>query len=601
MLQSIGDALELGSSYEEQSTGGKLSTLCTVPFKLIWGFLVFMVFAWTTSRSGRAFVFGIPTMLFIVFSVALVWITTTKGTSKASSMTRANYRLASNPLSPFYNRDAALLYAKKMVYVQPENPRDKYELGLAHASLDDYTRAHNVIDWISSESQSRAADPNAVISDDQARGYSDAHLWLAGYYGNPEKSYLQEELSKPKSREQLELSYKTNSSNVNAVLGMAGLLRKESEDLKAEADQFEEEDNSIEADAKRKLSFEKTREAINYFNEAIDLPLKNERQLYASIAIIEILQDEGRDEEARLSGRRFINKYEKNARDYPNILPFWVSIVKTCILLDDFERGEKFIFQGYQLAQDPQVRQTLAQLAAQIAVEKAKSFEDMDDEQEFLDKLYALATAIKTDVRVPDGYSELLYYVDGFDKSSEQDFWLRDSVLGAGKSLDGTNDLDPRVPGVIHIILGLRDIINDESEKGQKHWEIAGEQFTLSPFAINYFIQVFSEERELNEDKRNELISVAIKMFPQSPHFYATRGRYYLENESYDQAVEDLEFAAARIPDSISILENLISSYEAKGDEDQVDVLKAKIDEINARAEIDAISTGFASAKKEDK
>ena len=592
MLDAIGNVLELGATYEDQSTGGKLGTLCTVPFKLVWGFIIFMVFAWTASRSGRAFLFGIPTMLFVVFCIAFVYVASTKGTEKASTVSSGYYRLATDPNSPFYDMDAALLYAKKMVQMKPEESRKKYTLGITYAELDDYQRAYNVMSWLAKESEEKAADPNEIISEHQYRGYSDAHLWLASYYMNPDESDLDEEKREPKSKEQVLLSYKANPRNVAAVLGLAGIYRKESDELKAEAEKLEEEGDSAGADEKKRLAKEKTREAVKYFNESIDLRLETERQLYASIAIIEILQEEGRDEDAVLTGMRFINKHEKKARDFPNVLPLWVSIVKTCILLEDFDRGERYILEGYQLAQDPEVRQTLAQLAAQIAVEKAKSFTDMDDEGAFLDRLYALAAAIKTDVKVPEGYAELMYFVDGFDFDSEQDQWLRGSILGGSASAG--DDIDHRVPGVIHIILGLRDIVAGDADDGQKHWEIAGEQFKLSPFAINYFIQVFADERELQEDKRNDLISIAIKMFPQSPHFYATRGRYFLADENYEKAIKDLEFAAARIPDSTSILENLVACFEAEGNQEKAGDYQKKIDEINARAEVDRISAGFA-------
>lgn len=603
MLHAIGNVLGLGSSYEEQSTGGKLGTLCTVPFKIIWGFVIFMVFAWTASRNGRAFLFGIPAMLFVVGAVAFVWVANNKGTEKASAISSAYYQLASDPLSPFFDRNAALLYAKKMVDLVPEEPRRKYRLGVAYDELEDYQRAHEVMDWLANESQERAADPNDVVSEQQFAGYSDAHFWLATYFLDPEKSDLSDdELRRSKSKDQVLLSYKANPKNVQAVLGLAGIYRTEAVNLKEEAEKLKEEGNDAEADAKTELSTEKTNEAVRYFKEAIALRLTSDRQLYASTAVVEILQEEGRDEEAQLTGLRFINKHEKNARDYPNVLPFWVSIVRTCILLEEFERGENFILQGYQLAQDPEVRQTLAQLKAQIAVEKAKSFTDMDDEEAFLDRLYALANAIKTDVRVPEGYSELMYFVDGFPVESEQDLWLRDSVLGVATADAGGSG----IPGVIHIILGLRDIVAGKPKDGQNNWEIAGEQFKLSPFAINYFIQVFAEERELPEDKRNDLISIAIEMFPQSPHFYATRGRYFLEDKNYEKAIEDLEFAAARIPDSLSILGNLVACCTEVSDQEKVDRYQAKIEEIEARTEVDAITAGFASQKqdsdsKEDK
>ncbi len=601
MLQAIGNFFQLGNSFEDQSTGEQLGTLVALPFRLIWGFLVFMVFGWTASRNGRAFMFAIPAMLFIVFCVALVWVANNKAAEKAKGVSKAYYYLSVEEASPFYDLDAALLYAKKVVSEEPESSYGKYELGLSYDRIEEYDRAHEVMKWLSEESQAAAINDDEVVSDKQWKGYSEAHLWLAGYYSNTKKSELDENLRQEKSDQQVRLAYKADPTNVFAVLAMAGIHRRIAEEHQAEADKFREEGSSGQAAERDKMAFTSTRESVKFFNEAIDLPLKTERQLYASIALIEILQEENRDEEARLSGMRFIAKHQKNARDFPNVLPFWVSIVKTCMLLEDYDRGENYILQGYQLAQDPEVRQTLAQLAAQIEVERAKSLEDMDDEEQFIDKLYALATAIKTDVRVPEGYSELLYYVDGYDMESEQDLWLRDSVLGGSSKADDANfNLDPRVPGVIHIILGLRDIVNGNVNDGQKHWEISGQQFQLAPFAINYFIQVFAEKRELNNEKRNELISIAIEMFPQSPHFYATRGRFLMENKKHSEAIEDLKFASARIPDSKTILGNLVECYETLGDSEKANKYQKKIDKLIAAEQVDRISSGFSSEQPEN-
>ncbi|MEM9409714.1 MAG: hypothetical protein AAGA30_01285, partial [Planctomycetota bacterium] len=255
----------------------------------------------------------------------------------------------------------------------------------------------------------------------------------------------------------------------------------------------------------------------------------------------------------------------------------------------------KFINEGYQLAQIPEIRQTLAQLKAQIEVERARTYVEMDDETQFLSKLYAICEAIKTDVQVPQGYNELLYFVDGFESDSDKDDWLRDSILGIDIGSKSAN-MDPRIPGVIHIVIGFRDILAGEIDNGEKHWEIAGQQFQLTPFAINYLLQVYIEERDVDVARRDELVTTAIEMYPQSPHFYATRGRYFLDDENYKGAIEDLEFAAARIPKAKTIFENLIECYNAIEDPENAAKYQAKIDELIVQEAEDQLATGFSSA-----
>ena len=590
MIRKIGKALGLSESeLDDQSVVGILLALLAWPFRLLWGFCVFMVAAWTTSRNGRAFLFALPAMGFAVFFVAVVWVVGYKGETKARGLTGQFYGMASNELHPAYDPDAALLYAKKMAEIDPKDDERLYFLGLSHDRIGEHKIARNIFQKISPDM--------SVDSSVLDLGYSDGYLWLSGYYADEKKNDLPEEERKVKSRKNLELAYRSNPENVMALIALGGTYRNDANRLQEEIDLLREEGNDELADEKEILKNAALRNSTEYFEEAVDLPVIMDRQLYASIALVEMLQEQGEMEAARLAGRQFIIKYETTASNYPDVLPLWVSLVKTCILIDDFERGEKFINQGYQLAQNPEIRTALAQLAAQIKVEQSKTFEDMDDEEQFFSRLVALSKAIRADVRVPEGYNLLLYYVDGFDMDSEKDLWLRDSVLGKSVSAgaNSTTSVDAGVPGVIHIVLGFRDILNGQVQEGQRHWEIAGQQLGVAPIAINFLIMVYSNEREIDNEKRNELVSTAIELFPQAPNFYATRGRYLMEEEKHEGAIEDLEFAKVRIPDSPSILKDLVTCYEATGNQEKVDEYNAKIQDIESKQQINQIQTEFSS------
>ena len=589
MLRSIAKFFGVSESeVSDESTGGLVIILLMLPFRMIWGFIYFMIFAWTTSRSGRSFVLAFPAMIGFVGFIALVWVIGFKGDTKALAVSRGFSKIHSHKENPLYDPEAARFLAKKVVEESPEDPHYKYELGLAYELNEQTELAFEIMNWIS---------PLVEVNSPEAeKGHSYGHLWLATYFSTDKYSDLTEEERESISRQHLELASIADPENVFSTLGLAAKLRADLDDLKLEKEELVAD--SPEAKQKEIQIKDKRLETIRMLRKGIGLDLVSERQLYASVALVELLQEEDNYEQARIEGLQFINSNIRIARKNADVLPFWISIVKICILIDDFDLGEQFILQGHQLAQNPEVRSNLAQLAAQIEVEKARTFENMDDESEFLAKLNAIAKAIKTDVKVPQGYAEILYYVDGFEDDSDQDYWLRDSILGDGSSSTINNsNLDPRLPGVLHVVVGFRDILRGDKQAGQNHWETANQQFQLAPYAINYLTQVYCAERELDNDRQVELISIAIAMFPQSPNFYITRGKIFMDSEKYSEALEDFHFAEARLPANIALFEAIKNCYEELGNQEKVDEYTEKIDDLTTEQLRDQIATGFSSGR----
>ena len=329
----------------------------------------------------------------------------------------------------YYNPVEAVQYARKAADLDPFEDEFKYQVGIGYDAIDEverpyeYMRALDVMSWLAPGND----EPDAENAGD---GFSKAHLWMAGHYWNDEE--LDEEKRKALAYEHMELSYNTNKENVLAVLGLAGMKRALANDLRDEIETLEAESGDPSVIAEKKgLEAKAADTAVRLFKEGISLPLQSDRQLYASLAIIEMLQERDRNAEAKRIGQQFIIKHEKNAHLYPDALPFWISIVRTCMLIDEYEKANEFILRGYQLASNPEVRQILAQLAAQIKVEESKTFEDMDDEGQFLKRLFALCNGIKTNVQVLPAYRELIYFVDEIEADSNQEYWMQDSILGS--------------------------------------------------------------------------------------------------------------------------------------------------------------------------
>ena len=73
-----------------------------------------------------------------------------------------------------------------------------------------------------------------------------------------------------------------------------------------------------------------------------------------------------------------------------------------------------------------------------------------------------------------------------------------------------------------------------------------------------------------------------------------------MENKKHSEAIEDLKFASARIPDSKTILGNLVECYETLGDSEKANKYQKKIDKLIAAEQVDRISSGFSSEQPEN-
>ena len=180
----------------------------------------------------------------------------------------------------------------------------------------------------------------------------------------------------------------------------------------------------------------------------------------------------------------------------------------------------------------------------------------MSNEEEFRGKLFALCEAIISEFRIDDPYKKLIPLFAKESVSSDQEIWIRDAISG---------NKDVRVAGIIHILLGIREIDDENYSEGEKHWEIANQQFQFSQYAINNMIRNYASEKELAYEKKLEFLTVALELFPQQTAFFYTRGNYHKEAKNYELAIEDLEFAAKRFTKVLDLFHSLAECYEELG------------------------------------
>jgi len=180
----IRDALSGDKAYRDDR-GNVVVRFITLPFRLLWGFLVFMVQAWTTSRNGIAFLRGLPAFGILVFTPFLLW-----------ALNHYDKQISLGPTMGYHSMHLrneafpnALLFSRKMVDLKPEAKEFKYILAEDFDRNGDNGEATRIMQHLAGSTEIVAKPPAAENSEDSADSetaksnepekYAQAHVWLS--------------------------------------------------------------------------------------------------------------------------------------------------------------------------------------------------------------------------------------------------------------------------------------------------------------------------------------------------------------------------------------------------------------------------------------
>ena len=202
-------------------------------------------------------------------------------------------------------------------------------------------------------------------------------------------------------------------------------------------------------------------------------------------------------------------------------------------MTEDFDRAIEVLIDGERRAQENQTKLKIRQLAAEVLVMKAKSVEALENKRNLRYHLIALAKAIRTDIRNVEAYRALSKFIDRKKLSGDQAIWVNELVLERG------------IKGIMHVLVGMQQIVEGQLEPGRNHWEIARQQYSFSPNVIYNLIEVAVKEHPDLDDRKIELIDVAMGLFPDQPALKLTRGTFFLQDGKHEEALQDFNDALA--------------------------------------------------------
>lgn len=124
-------------------------------------------------------------------------------------------------------------------------------------------------------------------------------------------------------------------------------------------------------------------------------------------------------------------------------------------------------------------------------------------------------------------------------------------------------------PGIIHFILGTRHLLSKPPDKAaaERHLEIAKAHNSTMPGLLNNMAEALMLGDNPNFDEVLSLVNEAIRLAPNQPYFYDTRGKALLATNQYAEAIADLERALLSDELRPQAHRGLSEAYAAIGDQ----------------------------------
>ncbi len=539
-----------GDDSLRDTQGSKFASFLTFPLRLLWGFLVFMVQAWSSSREGFSFIRGLPALGVLVATPIALWGINFYGKKISVGPSMGYHSHFTKNGRPEHSK----LFSRKLVELQPVEAAHKYRYALDLEASGDVAEASRVMSWLAK------GQPNFYLDDSEDDlttrernevQFAKANVWLSQKLLVKQRSEGFDEQRNEQAMEYLSAAIEATPEDMQARLSLAELHFTRAEKLKETNPKGYRENLKSAREALEKVVSQRR--------------LSNIYQVIAMPRLVSVCVELEDEQTARLAYDHATSQIGKLARANPDVFELWLSLVRCSVALKEYDRASDFIREAYRTVKDKEVRQKTVRLASLVFLQQADDFPDLTDESQFRLRLFALCRAIQTNPRDADIYLRLLDYID-VEEGEQHDRWLRNST-----------DQCP-IPSIIHIILGTREIIRGNIVNGQARWDIAQQQFGTTEMVIHRLLSF-----AVNEDEKyaqDSLITKAIEMFPEQYRLYETRGALARKADNYSQAITDLEVVIKHHPELLTAHEMLADCYEKVGNNEKSDFHRKKIEEL---------------------
>lgn len=559
-LRAIQDAVRDGLSGEQAYSDGQgnaFTRMLTLPIRLFWGFLVFMVQAWTTSRDGIAFLRGLPAFGILIATPFMLWALHTYVNPISLGPTLGYHSMHLRNKA----NDNALLFSKKLVELKPESKDFKYRMAEDFARIGDLGEATRIMTYLAGTTDIDGGEPEIPdgtdpgetenTSSNEPEKFAQAHVWLSQQLIRKQQIDGFDEERNTKAMDHLRAAIDADPDNVRAKVNLVDLYLTRARSME-EGSQPYIDNLKLARESLESLT------AFENFNRM--------EQVLAMPQLIDVCVKLGDDAAASRTLADASAKVVRIARLNPEIFEIWFSLVQCAVAMKDYDRANEFIRAGYQNVKSEETRGRIMQLSSLVHIQNADDFKDTTIEDYYRRRLFALCKAIATNPRDVKIYDRLTEYIDVDIDPERRDMWLRNSIR------------DCPIPGVVHILIGTRELLRGDVKAGQTSWDIAQHQFGTTEFVTHRLLSVAI--RKQPEFGETNLLNAALLLFPDQYMLYETRGsirkRKAIELSDagkkqeaasmFGDAIADFKIVLGKVPKLVTVHEHLKDCYEMLGD-----------------------------------
>jgi len=509
-----------------------------------------MIQAWSTSRSGFAFLRGMPALGILLLAPILCWAFDRyyKKVSLGPASGYHQYYRANNEF------EDAVMFSEKMMQLEPKISQFKfYHAQNLYSIPERREEGERMMEWIARgedgvEVSKGIAEKNSVFQ-------SQANVWLS-----QQVLGKQARLGFTDERNELAMKYleAASSDDIQAKRNLAELFLTRAKKIKETDPQgFQENLKS----AKKELNDLTQPE---HFSNLI--------QVQAMPKLIWINRELGKDQDALgdfQAARRKIGRLTEFKTD---MIPLWITMIQCAIGVKDYDAAIEIMEEAYRTVKTPESRKQIAKLASLIYLTKADDYKDLDDQDSFRERLYALCLAIRTNPGELETYKRLIDYIDVNQGSEVRDVWLRNMTSNSPS------------PHVVHVLLGMRNLVKGNIVEARARWNIAKNQFAANSIIGNLLDVAIRQKREIGSP---ELVSKTLELLPKQYSLYQTRGNAFRNAKDYPNAIKDYELSLEKFfvgetdkqkLSAMIVRVFLIDCYEKVGNGEKAAIHRSSID-----------------------
>ncbi len=560
----------------------------------------FLISDWSTSRKGRAFLFALPALGTVAGIAAILSVAAWK-------LETSRDRFYTGRLE-YYQKQEDFEFAKscalKLVELKPSE-QNKYRLALAMRQLDDFPAAFDLMTSIAPEEKVPATSPAAARPADEraSSGSSSAD----GLTDSPANEAPADALALPKVEQagsepsDVVLAAPPAASSSGLVftgyapahLWLADLAafgtdwELSAEERKAKAllhysaaFELEREQNSAESIyATLRLAELQVQEgnlpaAEETLRTAANKPVLTLLHLQAIAKLLAVLKQQEKLQEIQAIAGALQPRLFRLATEMPDVIEPWQALIDVASQAENYQQADEYVQSALAIAKEPNTRRGLLQLRAAVLMRRAMQMQNVDLEERYLEKFGYLATAVSVDPTNEKLYLAMLEYVDLNEQNPQEDDFLR-LALGTG-----------RTPGIVHVVLGIRDAQRNERQAAFNHWEIADTQTDRAEWLCGMFSRLLLQAKSLSTDEFFRFLAICDEHYPDQPMLGLARAEaLLLLQQDSAAAIPLLEKLLAANETFLAAREAYITALKASGNLEAAERESLRLKEMLAEAQ----------------